>query len=494
MNEALKAETLHLALDQGGHASRAFVFDNHGQLRAQADSEIDTLRFDDQRVEHDPEAVLCSLMEATGECLAQLGHQASIRSAGLATQRSSIVCWDRVTGKALSNVISWQDRRAADWVLGLSKHRSTIHAKTGLMLSPHYGASKLRWCLNNLPSVAEGMARGTLSWGPLASFVLHRLLRERPLLVDPANASRTLLWDYTTGDWSEQLLKLFQLPSKPLPRCVPSRHLFGHLGFTHQAIPLTVTTGDQSAALFALGPPVDDTIYVNIGTGAFVQQLAGNKPVLCRRLLSSILFQDGHEAQYVLEGTINGAGSAIRLQARILGLDMDYVESRTEDWLSQAQTPPLFLNGVSGLGAPFWVPEFPTEVVGKGAPHEQLVAVMESIVFLIKANIDELGKCLSRPKRIMVSGGLAAVDQLCHRIADLTEIRVERPKLSEATARGLGFLVAGAKHWVPPGPAVSFPPQENRSFQERFAIWRQLLDARLSELKDQLVVKNSNAS
>ena len=106
-----------------------------------------------------------------------------------------MACWDRNTGVALSPVISWQDRRNAEWLKQLEPRRDWIRARTGLVLTPHYGASKMRWCLDHLPAVRRAADANDLAMGPLASFIAFRLLSERPFVVDPANASRTQLWD-----------------------------------------------------------------------------------------------------------------------------------------------------------------------------------------------------------------------------------------------------------------------------------------------------------
>ena len=178
---------LHLALDQGGHASRAIVFDERGQLIAQAFAPIATRRPAPSQIEHDPDEIIESLLTAIADVTPQVLTRGEFVAAGLATQRSSIVCWDKRTGTALSPVISWQDRRNAAFVEGLAANANEIHARTGLVLSPHYGASKLRWCLDNLPTVARAAAEGRMAFGPLSSFILFRLLDERPLTVDPAD-------------------------------------------------------------------------------------------------------------------------------------------------------------------------------------------------------------------------------------------------------------------------------------------------------------------
>ena len=346
-----------------------------------------------------------------------------------------------------------------------------IRAATGLVPSAHYGASKLRWCLDHLPAVRDALDDGRLAWGPMASFVLFRVLAERPHVVDPAIASRTLLWDVTTRDWSPQLLELFDLPRGPLPACVPSRFAYGHL----RDIPLTVMTGDQSAALYGSGGPGSDEAYVNIGTGAFVQRFVGDTPVEAPGLLSGVVWQEGDRAAYVLEGSVNGAGSAVTRVAGELGLDA----TRLGELLARPGAPPLFLNGVSGLASPFWVADFESRFVGDGEPWLRLVAVAESIVFLIQANLEAMADTVTPPVRLNVSGGLGGLDGMCSRLADLSGIPVARHEATEATARGLAWLVAGRPEGWGLDPPTIFPPRNNPLLADRYRCWRRELAAAL---------------
>ena len=242
---------LYLALDQGGSSSRAVLFDVLGRQVAAAHVPIETQRPDADRVEHDAEELLQSLLIAAADALespAAAGRP--VVAAGLATQRSTIVCWDRNTGAALSPAISWQDRRNARWLQQhLGKREPWVRELTGLPLSAHYGASKLRWCLDELAPVRLALRDERLAAGPLSSFLLQRLCAEHPLVVDPANASRTLLYDTATLDWSGALLQAFDIPAEVLPRCVGTQHTFGTLmlGGTSR-VPLRACSGDQSAA------------------------------------------------------------------------------------------------------------------------------------------------------------------------------------------------------------------------------------------------------
>jgi glycerol kinase len=467
---------LYLCLDQGGHASRALVLDGQGTEVARAVREVATRQPAPQRVEQDPEEVVRSLVAAAREALAALGaRRAEVRAAGLATQRSSIVCWDRVTGAALSPVISWQDRRAADWLAQFEPQRAEIERRTGLRLSPHYGCSKLRWCLEHLEAARAAQREARLAVGPLASFLAFRLLEERPLIVDPANAQRTLLWNLAQRAWDPWLLQLFGLTSAPLPETRATRDGFGHIAVEGAPLPLVVITGDQSAALFGLGAPRAEAAYVNLGTGAFVQRaIAAPAPV--DGLLTGIAFQYHEQATYTLEGTVNGAGAALAWAVR--RLDLPNLEARLSAWLERETEAPLFLNGIGGLGAPYWVADFESCFIGVGEPWQEAVAVAESIVFQIAAIVQ---RCVARggepASALIVSGGLAAVDGLCQRLADVAGVPVSRAAAHEATARGLAWLLAGGPPW--PAPAgTDFAPRAGTAASVRYQAWRKEMQRR----------------
>jgi glycerol kinase len=211
-------DALVLALDQGSHASRAVLFDATGAEVAEARQPVGTRREGDAVVEQDPEELLASLQTAALDaCESAAAQGRPVVSAGLATQRSTVLCWERRSGRALTDALSWQDRRNASWLHRLRPHAARVRDITGLPLSPHYGASKLRWCLDHVPAVRRAATDGQLAAGPLSSFLIARLAPGLPCVVDPANASRTLLYDPSALDWSDALLALFGIERRHLP-------------------------------------------------------------------------------------------------------------------------------------------------------------------------------------------------------------------------------------------------------------------------------------
>ncbi len=464
-----------LVLDQGSQSSRAIVYSADGDELHASQVPVSTCRYSGEHVEYveqDPAEIVNSLNTAIANAVAEIDPTLIIK-AGLATQRSSIVCWNHVTGETLSPVISWQDRRAADWLAQFHAHSSRVQQLTGLLLSPHYGVSKMRWCLDNLPDVQYCHEQGELTIGSLSSYLQYALLDERPLCVDPANASRTLLYDYHQMDWSDELLQLFGIPEDVLPACVPTTHHYGYLRVAGLNVPLLLTTGDQSAALFASGDVDPLTVYANLGTGAFVQRSSGNQVESLEGLLSSVVYQDDEHTEYVVEGTVNGAGSALTYVTHALQLEHKEVIAHLPKWLADTTSPPLFLNGVSGLGAPWWVPDFPTQFLGDGTAAEKVVAVIESIVFLIQVNFKIINLPTGSAERWIVSGGLANLDGVCQRLANLSGLTVVRPDINEGTCRGVWHLLNRRNSTIQPEYTTTmFEPQNDQGLSERYSRWR----------------------
>jgi glycerol kinase len=468
--------SLILAIDQGTHASRALVLDETGGILARGAVDVRLARPQPGWAEQDAEEVLASVFGAVAQAAAALGERKSeIACAGLSSQRASCVCWDRQSGRALSPIFSWQDRRAHAWIASLeAAHGDAVHRKTGLYLSPHYGASKLRWALDHLPAVGAARDAGTLAWGPMASFLAFRLSKERSFAAEPQCAARTQLYSLRARDWDPELLALFGLPAGFLPSCVPTIHAWGTLETAGLSVPLTAVNGDQSAAVFAFGWPEEDCAYVNIGTSAFVQRACARDPGYVPRQLTGIILADRDATVYMVEGNVNGAGTALEWLEKEQGFTG--LAAQLPEWLARPGEPPLFLNGIAGLGGPFWKPDFASRFAGEGERWQKAVAVVESVAFLLQANNEHIARYLGAPRRMRVSGGVSRLDGLCRRLAALTGLPVHRRDDPEASARGIAYLAAGRPAlWNSGAHEEVFAPGRDEALRARYRRWRDLM-------------------
>jgi sugar (pentulose or hexulose) kinase len=110
-----------------------------------------------------------------------------------------------------------------------------------------------------------------------------------------------------------------------------------------------------------------------------------------------------------------------------------------------------------------------------------VLGVLDSIAFLLQANLEELKHHGPPLSQLLVTGGLSANDYLCRCLGSLSGLPVIRTTDPEATARGLGRLVAGeaaAKWTVDRG--LTAQPCRNASLRARYSQWRSALAAAIS--------------
>ena len=468
---------LYLVLDQGGHSSRALVFDATGEVVAHAAVPVTSDQPYPGWVEQNPRELVNSLKQAAAQAVRQLDRKQAGRlvSAALVTQRSSLVCWHKTKGQALYPVISWQDRRAAQWLKQQQIDVAWVRRRTGLTPSPHYGASKIRWCLDHVDRTRQAHADGELVCGPLAGYLINQLTGGNRNLIDPANASRTLLWNIRTLNWDKELLNCFGIDEAILPNLAATEFDYGDLLVEKIRIPLKLVNGDQSAALFANGLPASHTAYINAGTGAFISIPLDEKSSSPDSLLKSLAHQ-GKELWMVAEGTVNGAASALDWARQELGL----VDADLNNGMEQERNLPLFINGVAGLGSPFWS-ELASEFIGDGNTRQKLEAVLESILFLLRVNLLEMQQVRLAVRSLSLSGGLSRIDRFCQKLADLNAMPVLRPAQTEASARGAAFWLAGCPAgWTSPENRIFLPSlRGNEIISARFRHWHRELLTRL---------------
>ncbi len=457
---------LILVLDQGTHASRASIFTENGLLVEQAKEDIRLSRISHEEIEQAPDEILNSMVSTINRLDSHnLSHT---KNCAIVTQRSTVVAWHADTGKSLSPAISWQDRRAATCLHSYKSQAKNIKSITGLPLSAHYGAGKILWLLENSQSVRRALSENKLLIGPLASFLLFNLIKERPYLVDHCNAHRMMLLDLHTLDWSAELTRLMGIPGNLLPECKPVQWHYGHLKICNLAV--NVVSGDQNAALYCRGQPQRGDVLINLGSGAFllscVDQIIPSTDLLC-----GIASSNKKGQEYLLEGTVNGAGSALGWAQEYFPVEDLF--SQLPTWLRQIKSPPVFINTVGGLGSPWWktatTPCFIQH--GKITAESRYVAIIESIVFLIQHNLDHFKKHIDL-KTLTISGGLSQLDHLCQRLSNLSSLPVTRFEDKEATARGAAWLAAGCPDsWTLNKQDITFLPEPDPALVKRFRIF-----------------------
>ena len=358
--------------------------------------------------------------------------------------------WDRKTGAPIAPAIVWQDRRTAGACAALREqgHEERVRAKTGLVLDPYFSATKIAWLLDHVPGARARADRGELAFGTVDSWLIWNLTGGTVHVTDVSNASRTLLVDLATLQWDDELLALFRVPHKVLPRITSSSEVVGQSRseLFGASMPIAGNAGDQQAATFGqacFAPGMAKNTY---GTGAFMLMNVGASPQHSEnRLLATAGWRiSGHTTAYMLEGSVFVAGAVVQWLRDGLGIieRSEQIEALARQ---AADNGGVFLvPAFVGLGAPHWDPDARGLMIGmtRGTTRAHVArAALESIAFQSTDVLHAMQLDAHRPiSELRVDGGAARNDLLMQFQADIMGVPVVRPEITETTALGAAYL------------------------------------------------------
>ncbi|HKL19644.1 MAG TPA: glycerol kinase GlpK [Halalkalibaculum sp.] len=439
-----------LAFDQGTTSSRAILFDHHGSIVSKAQKEFGQIFPKPGWVEHDPNEIWSSQTGVAAEAVTKAGIKPSeVAAIGITNQRETTVVWDKNTGKPIYNAIVWQDRRTASTTDQLKREglEETFREKTGLVLDPYFSGTKVKWILDNVNGARRKADHGDLLFGTVDSWLIWKMTNGKVHVTDVTNASRTLLYNIHEHQWDEDLLKILDVPASMLPKVKSCSEVYGETAGDVLAskIPIAGIAGDQQAALFGQVCTQKGMAKNTYGTGCFMLMNTGDKPMKSEnKLLTTIAWQLDGKTEYALEGSVFIGGAVVQWLRDGLG-----VIQKSEDVEALAKkvdsTEGIYLvPAFSGLGAPHWDPHARGTITGitRGTNTSHIArAALEAIAFqsadLLKAMVSDSGIEL---KELRVDGGASVNSLLMQFQANILDVPVVRPKITETTALGAAYL------------------------------------------------------
>jgi len=431
-------------------------------------------------VEHDAveiwEAVKATLLDVIG----RVGRE-RVAAIGITNQRETVLAWNRRTGQPYGTAIVWQDRRTAGRCdqLAADGHLPMVRDVTGLVLDPYFSGSKVEWLLANRPIPIDA----DLAVGTIDTWLLWNLTGGEVHATDPTNASRTMLFDIRSLQWSAPLCELFGVPMHALPTVLPSS---GRMGLTSAAcgvpagIPISGIAGDQQAALFGQACVAPGMAKNTYGTGSFVLLNVGSEcPPPAAGMLTTVAYQlaDGTVA-YALEGAIFVTGAAVQWLRDGLGVISSAAEigplaaSVTDN--GGVYVVPAF----AGLGSPWWDPYARGTIVGitRGTTKAHLArAVVEAMTYQTRDAMEAMAQAAGVTiSDLRVDGGASVMDVMLQMQADQLGVTVRRPADQETTALGAAYLAGLAEGVWPSLDAVGaewateavFEPEPDRTIAD----------------------------
>ncbi len=443
------AQPAILAIDQGTTSSRAIVFDRDGQPVAVAQQEFPQIYPAEAWVEHDPEDIWSSTLQVSQAAFKEAeakGYQ--VAAIGITNQRETTLIWDKQSGEPIYNAIVWQDRRTANICKGLlaDGFEEEIASRSGLLIDPYFSATKVSWMLDKIGGTRQRAEAGTLAFGTVDSFLLWRLTGGKVHATDATNASRTNLFNIHKQAWDEELLRIFNVPEALLPEVLDcaadygetSAELFG------RPIPILGIAGDQQAAAIGQTCFKPGMIKSTYGTGCFVILNTGEMALRSKnRLLTTVCYRLDGETTYAIEGSIFVSGAAVQWLRD--GLKMIAKAEETE--ALAAGLPDnrgvYLVPAFTGLGAPHWDAHARGALFGltrDTGVAELARATLEAVGYQTHDLFAAMAEDGVTPRELRVDGGMVANNWMLQFLADVLNIPVDRPAVSETTALGAAYM------------------------------------------------------
>jgi glycerol kinase len=457
-----------LALDQGTTSSRAIIFDHQGNIMGVSQQEFTQLFPQPGWVEHDATEIWQTQLQVAKSVLEKTGiTPAQIAAIGITNQRETTVVWDKQTGKPIHHAIVWQDRRTADFCDELRQKglAPLLQQKTGLVLDAYFSATKIRWILDNVPGARNRAEKGELCCGTIDAWLLWNLTGGAVHATDVSNASRTLLMNIHTGQWDDELLKIFNVPLALLPKICSSSEVYGNTRlFGDTPIAVAGMAGDQQSALFGQMCTRPGMVKNTYGTGCFMLMNTGEKAITSKNnLLTTIAWKIGDTTEYALEGSVFIAGAVVQWLRDGLGLITTAADIEALAATATDNGGVYIVPAFAGLGAPYWNQHARGTITGltRGAGAAHIArAALESIAYqtadVLQAMESDSGIQI---KELRVDGGATANNLLMQFQSDILDTVVARPAITETTASGAAYLA---------GLAVKFWPDKESIMQQ----WR----------------------
>jgi glycerol kinase len=439
-----------LSFDQGTTSSRAILFDHSGAIVSVAQREFTQIYPQPGWVEHNAREIWSTQVAVATEAILNANLKpGNVAAIGITNQRETTVVWDKTTGEPVYHAIVWQDRRTADYCNGLKAEGAgqIIQEKTGLIVDAYFSATKIKWILDNVEGARQKAEQGQLLFGTIDTWLIWNLTGGEVHVTDVTNASRTMLYNIHTLSWDKELITLFGIPESMLPDVKSCSEVYGHTAGSIFAtrIPIAGIAGDQQASLFGQMCTQPGMVKNTYGTGCFMLMNIGPTPILSKNnLVTTIAWKIGDQVHYALEGSIFIAGALVqwlRDELKIISsaAEIERLAGKVAD-SGGVYIVPAF----AGLGAPHWNQYARGTIFGitRGTNKSHISrAALESIAFqtmdVLKAMEADCGRSILE---LRVDGGATANNLLMQFQADVLDVKVVRPDVTEVTAIGAAYL------------------------------------------------------
>lgn len=454
-----------LGVDVGTTRLRCFAVDHEGRVLSSHFTSVTVLHPEQGHCEIDPQGIWQDFKEVVSRTLSegQLDPTDAV-CMGITCQRNSFLLWNRETGEPLCNLITWQDRRAAEvcknWnesmqfkllnvgagMLHFMTRSKRFLAASIIKLTTQQVAPRLYWAINNIQGAKDLMNSDKLNFGTMDSWILWKLTNGKVHATDYSNICTTVLYDPYQLKYSDTMLNMMGFSATMLPKVMDTGGDFGHVDQSHfgACIPITGIISDQTSAMFAQGCWNKGDLKCTLGTGMFLSINTGKKPHASLTGFYPVIgWKIGNELTYLAEANFPSCGSVVDW-GKSFGLYSDPEEMEAMAESVANSNGAYFVPAFDGIQVPYNDPRAVAGIVGltHSTRKEHIVrAILESLAYTFKqvydVGIEEINL---KSKRLCVDGGVSRNDFTMQLTSELLGQEIQRPKDVDMTVYGAVYM------------------------------------------------------
>jgi xylulokinase len=444
---------LLLGIDIGTSGSKAVLITADGAVRAEATTEYPMYVSRAGWAEQNPEDWWRATVASIRHVLAHSGGD-EIAGIGLTGQMHGLVLLDEA-GEVLRPCIMWNDQRTAAQCAEIEQKvgRAKLIELAGKPALTGFTAGKVLWVRENEPDIYRRARRVLLP----KDYVRYRMTGA--LAMDVADGSGTLLMDVRRRVWSEELLRLLDIPHEWLPPLHECHEVVAKVSAEaasatglRAGTPVVAGAGDQAAQSIGTGIARAGIVSVTIGTSGVVfaatnkykSDATGELHAYCHAVPGT----------WHLMGVTLSAGGSLRwfrdtlceaekTEAARTGRDVYDIITELASTAPVGSDGLLFLPYLTGERTPHADPNARGVFFGLSLRHTKAHmarAVLEGVTFSLRECLDLLCALGQSCSRVRVSGGGSRSAFWRQMMADVFGTEIVEVNVTQGAAYGAALL------------------------------------------------------
>ncbi|NPV75411.1 MAG: xylulokinase [Anaerolineae bacterium] len=398
-----------IGIDLGTSSLKALLLDSQGHYQSPTSFNYPTHSPLPNYSEQDAGDWYSAAVMAIRSLISETGvKKKQIEGISFSGQMHGLVCVDH-HGNPARNAIIWSDQRSAPQVQRIYSEfgKENYGLLTGNPLSTGFMLPSWLWVCENESSTAK---RTRFLMLP-KDYLRYKISGD--FYSDPSDAASTGLFDVAEKTWCQSLLEACAIPETLLPEIRASHQAAGQVAKTVAAecdllegTPLFVGGGDTAVQALGRGIYRENEISLAISTGGNLLAIS-SAPRIDRELRLHCMNYVLPDLWYNMAATLS-AGYSLKWLKENFAPELSFASLADLAQDIQSSQGLFFLPHLRGERTPYMDPKSRGVLIGLTSQHRLahfVRAVMEGVVFSLKAGFDTMKDLKVNAQSITMSGG-----------------------------------------------------------------------------------------